>query len=110
MFNIDGTTISLTRGDTLCLNINLTKDGEAYVPSEYDVITFSLKKSFKDNIYLINKKVTKNDNDQIIVEILPSDTKPLSFGSYKYDMQIKDENNRVYTFVVGDFILTEEVT
>lgn len=110
MFSINGSTISLTRGDTLCLNVELTKDYETYTPEPTDVVTFSLKKNFTDNIHLISKSVVPNSEHEIVIEITPSDTKKLSFGKYKYDMQIKDANERVYTFIVGDFILTEEVT
>lgn len=41
---INGTTISLTRGDTLLLTIKLTKDGKPYTPQDGDKIRFALKK------------------------------------------------------------------
>lgn len=41
---ISGTTISLTRGDTLLLTIKLTKDGKPYTPQDGDKIRFALKK------------------------------------------------------------------
>ncbi len=110
MFIIDGSTISLTRGDTLCLNIELTKDDEPYVPESGDLITFALKKSFTDPVPLIRKDVHPGQDNSIVVEIVPADTKKLNFGTYKYDMQLTDVNARVYTFILGDFILTEEVS
>lgn len=42
---ISGTTISLTRGDTLLLTIKLTKDGKPYTPQDGDKIRFALKKN-----------------------------------------------------------------
>lgn len=110
MFSINGTTISLTRGDTLCLNVELTKDGEGYTPATSDRIRFTMKKSTADNIPLIQKVVYPDSYNKIMVEITPADTKPLAFGTYKYDMEITDENGRVYTFVIGDFKVTEEVS
>ena len=37
MIRINGTTITLTRGDTLRLELSLTKDGEAYEMQDGDV-------------------------------------------------------------------------
>lgn len=47
MLTIDGNNnITLTRGDTLTLTVELTKDGETYTPEEGDVIRFALSKGY----------------------------------------------------------------
>ena len=47
MLNIDGNNnITLTRGDTLTLTVELMKDGETYTPEAGDVIRFALSKGF----------------------------------------------------------------
>lgn len=109
MFSIDGSTISLTRGDTLCLNITLYRNEEEYVPASTDTIQFALKKVSTDNAWLILKEVHPDSEHKIIIELTPADTKPLSFGTYRYDMALIDEHGRTYTFQLGDFIITEEV-
>lgn len=109
MFNISGSTISLTRGDTLYLNISLSKDGAAYTPSENDTIRFAMKKTVNDVGWLMMKEVHPNSQGEIIIEIKPADTKKLPFGTYKYDLALVDEYERVHTFVVGSFEVTEEV-
>ena len=47
MTKIEGTTISITRGDTLNVSINLTyQDGSQYVKHEGDTIRFAMKKNY----------------------------------------------------------------
>lgn len=109
MYRIDGSDITLTRGDTLYVQISLTKDGEPYVPQEGDTIRFAMKKSYKDpdSEVLINKQVPI---DTLMLEINPEDTKPLAMSrTYLYDLELKTGIGEVYTFIAGKFKLTEEV-
>lgn len=53
MFDINGSTIRLTRGDTLYLKITLSKDGEAFTPDDSDTIRFAMKQSFSDVGWLL---------------------------------------------------------
>lgn len=108
MFDINGSTIRLTRGDTLYLKITLSKDGEAFTPDDSDTIRFAMKQSFSDVGWLLMREIHPSSGE-IILEIKPEDTKKLSFGTYKYDLALVDSNERVNTFVIGDFIVTEEV-
>lgn len=113
--NISGTSITLTRGDTLRIKINITLDGEEYTPVEGDSIRFALKHptlnakktDYKDIEPLILKPVPINT---MILELEPSDTKKLQFGSYIYDMQITFADGRVDTFITeASFKITPEV-
>jgi len=109
MYTIDGNNITLTRGDTLYVQINLTKDGEPYVPQEGDTIRFAMKKTYKDpdSEVLINKQVPI---DTLILTIDPDDTKELTMSrSYVYDLELTTSIGEVYTFIAGKFKLTEEV-
>ena len=110
MFEINGNTISLTRGDSLSVEVFLYKDDETYIPKSEDKVKFTVKKDFTDAIPLIQKTIFPNDDSEFVLELLPSDTKPLPFGRYKYDMEITEEGGKVYTFVIGDFVITEEVS
>ena len=109
MYKIEKNDITLTRGDTLYVQITLTKDGEPYVPQEGDTIRFAMKKSYKDpdSEVLINKQVPI---DTLMLEIDPEDTKSLSMQkTYVYDLEITTSIGEVYTFIAGKFKLTEEV-
>ena len=109
MHKIEGTTITLTRGDTLFIELEITKDGEAYVPAEGDKIRFAMKMKYKDPDadVLINKQIP---TDTLTLELEPEDTKTLPMGKdYVYDIEFTDADGHVDTFVKGVFHLDEEV-
>ena len=105
--SIKGNSISLTRGDTLRVLVSITKDGEAYTPTAYDIIRFALKKKISDPEPLILREIPV---DTMILNILPEDTKSLPFGDYKYDIEITTVDGDVDTFIgPARFQITEEV-
>jgi len=63
MFSIKDNNITLTRGDTLLLQINLTAEDEPYVPQEGDSLRFAMK-----------RKYTDDDSDVVLVKNIPIDT------------------------------------
>lgn len=107
-YNIDGTTITLTRGDTLYCYVSITdKDGSPYTPVEGDSVRFAVKSKYTDPQVLINKDIPI---DTMTLKLDPEDTKSMSFGKYVYDIQLTRANGDVHTFVTkSQFILTEEV-
>ena len=106
--SINGTTISLTRGDTLKLNIILERGDETYVPDPEDTIRFALKKRIGDNEPLLILKGVPIDT--LILKLDPEDTKELDYGTYKYDLELTTADGEVVTFIgPADFIITEEV-
>ena len=113
--SISGTSITLTRGDTLRIKIKITLDEQEYIPVEGDTIRFALKHptlnskktDYKDTEPLILKAIPINT---MILELEPSDTKNLQFGNYIYDMQITFADGRVDTFITeAKFKITPEV-
>lgn len=112
--SVDGTKITLTRGDTLRVIVNITKDGEEYMPTENDAVRFALKHSigaeageYDDAEPLILKDIPA---DTMILQLDPEDTKALKFGVYDYDIQITFEDGTVDTFITkAKFKLTPEV-
>lgn len=108
MYSVSGTTITLTRGDTLRIHLTLTTDdGEPYIPQEGDVIRFAMKKNYTDDEPLIYKTL---DNDTLTLKLDPVDTKSLEFGSYVYDIQLTTADGDVDTFIYRSKLkLTEEV-
>ena len=108
--NID---ITLTRGDSLLLQIGLVKEingvAEPYIPAEGCRVRFAMKRRYTDpdSEVLVDKQIPI---DTLLLEIEPEDTKPLQMGkSYVYDIELTDENGRVDTFVKGNFTLENEV-
>ena len=109
MHSIDGTNITLTRGDSLILELSLTKDGSQYTPAEGSAIRFAMKEKYTDadeDVVLVKNIPI----DTLTLEILPEDTKELPMKKkYVYDIQLTDENGRVDTFIKGTFTIGEEV-
>ena len=115
MTRVDGTKITMTRGDTLRVQIAIQQDGEAYVPEAGDSVAFYLKHNalngkrtaYKDTEPLITKDV---NTDAMILALNPNDTKLLDFGNYVYDLQITFANGAVDTFINNaDFVIVPEV-
>ena len=109
MFSIEDNNITLTRGDTLLLQIKMIKQGQPYVPQEGDSIRFAMKKKYSDSDDQV-VLVKEIPIETLILEIEPQDTKNLPMRSkYVYDIQFTDAEGRVDTFIKGTFLITEEV-
>ena len=108
MQRIVGKTIYLTRGDSFRVKVGMKlKDGSEYIPVDGDVVRFAVKRSYSDRAPIIEKIIP---NDTQILELLPSDTKPLGFGSYVYDCELTTASGDVDTFIAGaSLVITEEV-
>ena len=114
--SISGTTIKLTRGDTLNVKVDILQDGSPYTPQEGDEIRFALKHNrikadktgYTDDEPLILKDIPI---DTMILTLDPEDTKQLPFDTYVYDIEITfAADNAVDTFIEkARFILSEEV-
>lgn len=113
--SINGTAITMTRGDTLRVQVNIQRDGESYTPAAGDAVRFALKRAryknsggnFCDDEPLLRKDIP---TDTMLLELAPEDTKPLRFGKYVYDIQITFADGTVDTFIpTADFLLTPEV-
>lgn len=104
MTNIDGTTISMTRGDTLILQISITSDGEPYEPQEGDELRFAMKRArlnARQTEYVDTEPLLVVDipTDTLVLRIESEDTKSLPFGEYVYDIQLTYGDGIVDTFV-----------
>lgn len=107
-YNVTGTTITLTRGDTFeALVSATTKDGIQYIPCEGDTLRFALKENYTDAAPLIIKDIPVST---MMLVLLPEETKRLNFGKYVYDIQLTRADGRVDTIIAkAVFKLTEEV-
>ena len=109
MHSINGNDITLTRGDSLTIQIGMEKDGEPYVPEVGSVVRFAMKAKYKDpdEAVLLVKNIPI---DTLELDFEPEDTKELTMGkTYVYDIELTDENGYVDTFISGTFTVGEEV-
>lgn len=104
---VSGTTISLTRGDSLIIQISVNQEGKPYEVKPGDKIRFAMKKDLEDSEPLIMKLI---DTQSLQLTIEPEETKKLDFGKYWYDIELTTEDGFVDTFIgPAAFIITKEV-
>ena len=109
MLQIDNSNnITLTRGDTLTLTVELTKDGEAYTPEEGDVIRFAVSNVYKNQFgyELLISKTIPNDTLTFTVS---SDETELDYTEYVYDIEATHSDGCVDTFISARLKITGEV-
>ena len=110
MVNISGSTITITRGDTLEAVLEISyADGRPYEVQAGDVIRFALKQKYTDREPILLKEIP---HDTMLLRLEASETKLLTAGwaPYVYDIQITMEDGTVDTFIDrAKFIVTEEV-
>lgn len=103
-----GTTIIMTRGDTLKLKIDIKdSNGNLYQLVEGDSIRFDAKENYTDESPAILKDIPY---DTCILHLEPLDTKNLKQPQdYLYDIQLTLNDGTVDTFLKGKLKITEEV-
>lgn len=108
MLKIEGTTITLTRSDSLKLIVQpVNADGTNYVAQNGDAIRFAMKRRYSDAQPIINKSIP---TDTFLLELDPADTKTLAFGNYVYDVELTHADGDVDTYIAeGVFVLSKEV-
>ena len=106
---IEGTKITLTRGDSLLMNVSVYINEETeYIPQPGDVIRFAVKLDVKDEEPLFIRYADMSTM-QILIE--PEDTKYLEMGKmYTYDVELTTADGYVSTFIgPAVFYITPEV-
>ena len=109
MLHIDSNNnITLTKGDTMTLQVELTKDGEPYEPAEGDVIRFALSKGYvgQSGYELILTKIIPTDTLKFTVTA--AETELLQMTSYFYDVEITHGDGAVDTIIFGKLTITGE--
>lgn len=104
MIKVCGTTIEMTRGDTLLLRVIPTRAGEPYIPLPGDTMRFALKRDrmnmrgtwMVDPQPLIRKDIPI---DTMLLRLEPEDTSSLDFGNYMYDCELTMADGFVSTFI-----------
>lgn len=113
-FEINGNSITLTRGDSFYAVVGMSRaDGSPYTPEQGDEITFALKRNLElDGNFLDRKPLIQKviPNNSLLLALTPEDTKDLPFGNYVYDISITFANGDVDTFIKDSlFTVTRKV-
>lgn len=107
MLNCQNNTITMTRGDTAVLKLDIINEqGIPYVPTDSDVVLFTLKRNVMEKDVIFQKSMV---DGKIIIH--PQDTSHLDYGSYFYDVELTKENGFVATVIPPHrLVIAEEVT
>lgn len=107
MISVSGTTITMTKGDTLRLTVGIKQaNGQTYTPAQGDVVRFAAKRRYYDTQTAIKKTIP---NDTLLLHLAPADTSKLAVGDYVYDIELTFANGDVDTFISGKLVLLDEV-
>lgn len=106
MLQVNGTNIELTRGDTAEFDVSpKNADGTAYEFQEGDSVIFTLAKKWGGPV-LVEREVPTST---LVLAIRPADTKDLKFGTYYYDLKVRNSiTGDEWTFVIGSWEVTYE--
>lgn len=109
---IQNTAISMIRGDSESITVQcFDSDGNIIPLDSGDKIYFTVKQNVTSDTKAFQKIITTFTEGKALIDILPSDTKALKFGQYKYDVQLTRADNSVVTIIPpSQFNLLEEVT
>ena len=103
MVSITNNTITMTRGDSLSLELSLMNGENVYTPEEDDAITFEVLNFPYDGEDPVLTKTIPNDT--LLLELAPEDTASLGVGAYYYNMRITFADGYVDTFISNACLL-----
>ena len=105
MLTIHGSTISMIRGDTAAINLNISINGNQYNYSAGDKLTFSMKSHADDQECALQIKM---NSTRLVIN--HADTNSLDAKTYVYDIQLELSSGQVITYGPGALILLADVT
>ena len=101
----DDQNITLTRGDSATFGLTVKQNTSSYDFSR-DTVKFTVKKNVNTDDILFQKTFSNG-----VINLTPSDTSGLKYGTYYYDVQLKNTSNGIYTVIApSKFIVAPEVT
>lgn len=114
MLNINGSVISLTRGDSAYITLSaIDKGGNAYALQEGDKVRVQVRYAPNSGVLLFDGDVTYDvGSTEFMWHIYPEDTKEANVKQkYYWDAQIEFANGDVMTFIESSlFKLRDEVS
>lgn len=109
---IQGYNITMIRGDTEIIKVSCKDAQGVNVPfKDGDTLYFTVKTSVSTEEKVMQKVITEFSDGVAYINILPEDTKSMSFGTYYYDIQLTRADGTVKTIIPpSKFIIKGEVT
>lgn len=110
MLSIQGTNITITRGDSAYIDISIKDSkGNAYTPGADDKIRAQVRTDASSKTVLFESEIPY---DTLVWHIKPEDTESAQMGkSYVYDMEIETAEGDIFTFIpLSSFTISKEVT
>lgn len=106
--------ISMPRGDIKWIHFRINKPDGTGTNLEFSNIYFTVKRKAFDRMFLFQKsykrgEIYKLGPSDYQLKIDAQDTNKLTFGNYKFDIQLSYRDLLKET-CVGDFVILEEVT
>jgi len=102
--------ITLTRGDTLTLELTLTnKDGAAYQPDSGDTLRFAVSKGYEGSATYNLAYEQSIPTDTLTFTVPSASTKTLTYGIYNYDIELTHADGAVDTVISSQIEITGEV-
>lgn len=108
MFEINGRSISLTRGDTARFEVSITNTvtGEPYTIEENDILTMTVRGTSKSPVEFRSQSLGTS-----LLHIKPEDTEHMYFGEYVYDIELRTSSGDVYTVIpLSEFTVLPEAS
>ena len=108
--------ISMIRGTTQPISIVVkATDGSNYVLADGEILRFGVKKKFDNpsGAYLIEKEMTSanlSESGAYILTLVPSDTEPLDFGTYYFDIGLQSGSNYYNVIECSKFNIEYNIT
>lgn len=109
-FKMENKNITMTRGDTLSFNVEITDQNGDII--EVDSADFTCKKVSTDESNIFHKALGTGilqDAECITVRVAPEDTRNVDAGRYFYDMQIGIGQD-IFTILKGVLEIEQDVT
>lgn len=97
MLKVSRNKISLTRGDTAYLKLDITdENGDSYELSDGDTIYFRIAEYGTSGRLLLEKTV---NTESLTLELKPEDTCGLEFRTYRYEVEVVTESGEHFTVI-----------
>jgi len=104
-------TLSITKGDTSKFNVTVRDEDDVIFDLTGYVMTFTAKEDVTSSISITKEAVISNPSSGVgVITLLPSETK-IDSGEYRYDVEISDGTDNVYTVIKNSLLnITDEIT
>ena len=103
--------IKIVRGDTNYFKFERKDDEGNVITTKASKLYFTVKNTYNSSDVKIQKTIEDMEFNEGVYTftIDGNDTDDLSYGTYKYDLEVVEDNYKK-TISIGDFVIEKEVT